>query len=109
MKYINKFINLKNNKLNILYILYFKLINNREKNMFIIIVNGGLYGCEKYNNREEVKKELLEWSCGEEIEDEDDDIISVDDIIDGGMMDVYNSNMVEMGDDFISINVVEIK
>jgi len=35
MKYINKFINLKNNKLNILYILYFKLINNREKNMYL--------------------------------------------------------------------------
>jgi len=78
MKYINKFKNLKNNKLNILYILYFKLINNREKNMSILIgvlvfINEGeklirLSGLIEGCNDNDVWNELSVYLSDDELE-----------------------------------------
>lgn len=80
--------------------------------MYVIIVNGGVYDCKLFEKLEDVEKVLMEWSNGERMEDDYEELVSVERLLNKGMcgemMDVYCDSMVEMGDDFVSLSVVEV-
>jgi hypothetical protein len=84
----------------------------RRDNMYVIIVNDGVYECKLFENLDDVEKVLNDWSNGEEMRDEDGEIVDVYDLLECGSMgecvDVYNKNMVEMGDDYVGLSVVEL-
>jgi len=81
--------------------------------MYIIIVNGGVYEGKYFENEGEVKEVLNEWSGGEEMKDEEDEVVSFEDLLESGRygesVEIWNESMVEMGDEFVNVSVVELK
>jgi hypothetical protein len=83
---------------------------------YVIIVNDGLYNDydikKNVFNREELDSVFKEWSGGEDIVDSGGEVYNVDDLIEygsiGEKVEIYNENMVERGDDFVSVGVVEL-
>jgi hypothetical protein len=82
--------------------------------MYIIIVNGSLYSSKDSRNMftmDELGEELTEWSGGTAIMDEDDNELSVEELIkycEGCPCDIFNDNMVERGDDWVTMGIFEI-
>ena len=82
--------------------------------MYIVLVNGGAYeGGRVFRDTDELQALLDEWSAGEEMLNEDEELVTLDDLIDAGgygePIDVYCQNMVEMGDDFVQLSVIELQ
>jgi len=81
--------------------------------MYIIIVNGGVYEGKYFESEGEVKEVLNEWSGGEEMKDEEDEVVSFEDLLESGRygesVEIWNESMVEMGDEFVNVSVVELK
>ena len=78
---------------------------------YVIVVNGSLYNTERGTNffsRQELDVVFDHLSGGEVMLDADDEVLTVDDLIGDEPEDVYNDNMVEMGDDFVSVVIVEL-
>lgn len=82
---------------------------------FVILCNNGVFvGTNDKNvfTREELDVEFGIWNNGTEMLTEDDEVVTVDDLIElgncGERVDIYNENMVEMGDDFVSVSIVEL-
>lgn len=82
---------------------------------FTILCNGGVFvGTNDKNafTREELDVEFAHWSNNTEMVDEDGEVVTIDDLICmgdcGQQYDIYNKNMAEMGDDFVSVSVVEL-
>lgn len=82
-------------------------------NKYIVIVNNGLY----YDNilqknifsREELEKSFIGWSKGNEMVDEEGDKISIDGLIYNGKREIWTESMVERGDDWVEVEICEIK
>ena len=75
---------------------------------YVIITNSGLYHSNSGKNSftyDEVVEEIAEWGRGEKMLNEDEEEILFEDLFDNEQ-DVYCQNMVEMGDDFVTINIV---
>jgi hypothetical protein len=80
---------------------------------FIILVNSGLYNSSvNVFSREELEEVFDEWSGGDVMIDEDGEEVSVDDLIELGSMgekvNIVNESMVEMGDEWVELSVVEL-
>ena len=80
---------------------------------YVILVNGGLYGGGKVFDREGVEKVISEWSGNKELIDEDEKVVSIDELIEMGSMgekkEIWNEEMVEMGDDYVELSICELK
>lgn len=77
---------------------------------YVISINDGLYYDSKnVFSRDELDEVFKEWSRGSKMVDVDGDVVSVDDLIDyGSVVEIYNKNMVERGDDYVSVGVYEL-
>lgn len=79
---------------------------------YVIVVNGGLYVKDDrsnvFNGLDEVKKEIVEWSRGERLEDEDGEEILFEDLL-NDVKEVWCVYMCEMGDEFVSVSVEKLE
>lgn len=79
---------------------------------YVVLVNGGLYEGGKVFDREGVDKLFVEWSDGKELVNEDDEVVSVDRLIEWGSMGerekLINEEMCERGDDYVEVSVCEL-
>jgi hypothetical protein len=80
---------------------------------FVILVNSGLYNSSvNVFSREELEEVFDEWSGGDVMIDEDGEEVSVDDLIELGSMgekvNIVNESMVEIGDEWVELSVVEL-
>ena len=77
---------------------------------YIILVNEGVLFDEDKNvfERDELDNIMNDWSNGESLVDEDGEVYSIDDLIGNCKIDLYVGDMVEMGDDFVSVCIVEL-
>ena len=79
---------------------------------YVILVNGGVYGGGEVFDREGVERVISEWSGGKELIDEDEEVISIDELIEVGSMGekklIWNEEMVEMGDDWVELSICEL-
>ena len=82
--------------------------------LYTIIANGGLLSNDGKNvfNRRQIEDFFTDWSGGKELVNEDDEIVTIDDLIDisgyGESIDLFNQEMCEMGDDYVSVSISEI-
>ena len=78
---------------------------------YIVVVNNGIYYdyMMKKNvfNREELELSFKNWSEGEDMIDEDDNVVSIDDLM-NERREIYNESMVERGDEFVEIEICEV-
>jgi len=98
-------------KLNDLFVGFGKEISEKlNEDKFIIIINdGGSYGGGDVFNMEELIGVMKEWSDYEDMVDEDDNVISIDDLIDSdGVLEICNECMCERGDDSVGINIIKL-
>ena len=76
---------------------------------FIIVFgNGESYGGGEVFNRKELDNVFKEWSEGEDMIDEDGDVVEVIDLIRYGFTEIHNECMCERGDDYIDIKVIQL-
>lgn len=82
---------------------------------YIIKVNDGFFNKGNNNvfNKEELVGIFEEWGRGEKMVDSDGEEVSIDDLIEvgncGEMIEIYNKGMVEYGDDYVEVGVMEIE
>lgn len=82
---------------------------------FKVKVNGGVYygdNGKSVFDEEELKVELVKWNGGKnefKLEDEVVDVVGLIDVCGWGKVEVYEESMVEMGDDYVELGLVEIK
>ncbi len=82
---------------------------------YVILCNNGVFvGTNDKNvfTREELDVEFGRWNNDTEMLDEEGEVVTIDNLIDlgnsGERVDIYNEDMVEMGDDFVSVSIVEL-
>jgi len=79
---------------------------------YVILVNGGVYRGGEVFDREGVEKVIYEWSEGKELVDEDEEVVSIDELIEVGSIGekklIWNEEMVEMGDDWVELSVCKL-
>jgi hypothetical protein len=79
---------------------------------YVILVNDGLYGGGRVFDREGLEKIINEWSGGKELIDEDDEVVSIEDLIEMGSMgekkEICNEEMVERGGDYVEVSICEL-
>jgi hypothetical protein len=79
---------------------------------YVILVNNGLYGGGIVFDREGLEKVINEWSGGKELIDEDDEVVSIEDLIEigsmGEMREICNEEMVERGGDYVEVSICEL-
>lgn len=90
---------------------------------YIILVNNGVYNSYAFDSvigrsgnvfsREEVDLIFDSWTGGTQMTDEDEEeVYTVDDLIELGSMgekaQIWNENMVEMGDDWVDVSIVKL-
>lgn len=79
---------------------------------FVVVCNGGLFvngNNKNVFNYDELINSINSWSNGEPMVNEDGEQLTADELIDYGTVDIYNEWMVEMGDDFVTISIVELQ
>lgn len=83
---------------------------------YIILDNGGVYYGGKRNvfSREEVEREIKEWSESKVLIDEGGEEVSIDDLIEAGKcaerINIVNEEMVEMSDmgGWVEVSIVKL-
>ena len=82
-------------------------------NKYVILVNSGLYGGGHVFSREELDNVFEEWTGGEVMMSEDDEEVSIDDLIgygaDGEKVNIVNESMIEMGEEWVEVSVVKLQ
>ena len=88
------------------------MLNVNEVSLFVIILNDGLYNDNvmKKNifNMDEIEGIFEKWSGNEEMKDDMGNIVNVVDLLEE-KKEVYNINMVEMGDNYIEVGIRKIE
>ena len=93
---------------------------------YIILVNKGVYNSYAFDgkggvvgrsgnvfSREELDVIFKDWSGGEDmVGSDDDEVYDVDKLIELGEMgmhaEIWNENMVEMGDDWVDVSIIKL-
>lgn len=80
---------------------------------FIVLVNSGVYNDSgNVFDREGLEKLFEEWSEGEVLMSDEGEEVSIDELIEMGSMgekiNIVNESMVEMGDEWVELSVVEL-
>jgi len=78
---------------------------------YIILLNGGCFYNKDYKNMfsmKELEVEINKWSNGEDLLNEENEVLEIEDLIDCEGIKLFVDSMVEMGDDYIEINIIKL-
>jgi hypothetical protein len=93
---------------------YIILVNKGVYNSYVVDGMGGVVGRGgNVFSREELDLIFNDWSGGEVMESVDgDEVYDVDKLIELGEMgmhaEIWNENMVEMGDDWVDVSIIKL-
>lgn len=83
-----------------------------SKDLFVILVNDGLFDGGEVFDRGELDTVIRKWSRSEELIDDEGGVWSVDDLIEiggnGSRVNIINKSMLEIGDDYVSISICKL-